>query len=161
MESDPTFEIRGRSTVVAIAYIVIGILFIFTHYIALSFIGINNLELSHILIILFISYPIGLLIIILTYRTLLLKTVRIGGTYFYLYYGNLLKKKIALKDIINVKKSKRHMVLTFPFLFSYRFIGIHYKEDGKLKSCFITEDIFPERILKNIFEEFKRYGIDT
>jgi hypothetical protein len=160
MNKHPAYEIRGRSLDVAMAYIVIGILFIFTHYIALSFIGINKLELSHIFIIIFISYPIGLLIVYLTYRTLLLKTVRIDGVYFYLYYGNILKKKIALKNIINVTRSKRHMLLTFPFLFSYKFIGIHYRENGKFKSCNITEDIFPERILINIFEEFNRYAFD-
>jgi hypothetical protein len=160
MKQDPAYEIRGRSLDVAMAYILIGILFIFTHYIVISFIGINNLELSQVLIFVFISYPIGLLMIILTYRTLLLKTVRIDGTYFYLYYGSKLKKKIALKDITNVTRSKIFLGPMLPFLLFYKFIGIHYREDGKIKSCIITEDIFPERILINIFEEFNRYAFD-
>ena len=77
--------------------------------------------------------------------------------HYYLYYGYELKNKTALKDIIKVSRNKISWPQMPPLFLFYKYIRISYSEEGKFKSCIITEDIFPKRDLIIIFEEFRKY----
>ena len=154
MREIPVFEIRGRSILSAMAYMIVGIMLIIATQMILSMVIFGTLELGFLIFLILALVVVTFLCFYAAYKAIIMKTVRIDDKYFYFFHGNSLKKRIALQDINRVRIG--------PFMFhsylSFKFITINYMEHGRRKTFHISEDLFPFRELQIIFREFTRYS---
>jgi hypothetical protein len=157
MRDIPVFEIRGRSIFSLVLYIIVDIILIVGILIILSYLFFAYAPWPLVIPALLLAVSVTIFMAHLTHKVMMIKIVRIDGEFFYLYFEDRLKHKIALKDIIKVTRSN----ITWPqipMIWYFRFIKINYRKDRKFKSLYITEDEFPKKDLIIIFEEFKRYA---
>jgi hypothetical protein len=158
MSQGPVFEIRGRSIISLVLHVLVDIILFAAILILFPYLFYSSVPWPFVLFALILAVSVTIFMAHLTRKVMMIKIIIIDGKFFYLYYEDRLKRKIALKDIIKVTRSKISWPQAPLMIMFYKFIRISYREGRKFKSLYITEDDFPKQDLAIIFEEFKRYA---
>lgn len=158
MKKGLVFEIRGRSTISLVLYIIVDIILLGGILFVIPFLFTAHTHWSFVFVTLVLAISVTVFMAHLTHKVMMMKIVIIDDEFFYLYHEDRLKRKIALKDIIKVTRSKVSWPQVPIIIMFYKFIKISYRENRKFRSLYITEDDFSKEEIVIIFEEFKRYA---